>query len=249
VHEPNTVAFSRYDFVFQYLQPNRGFRRGEIIFEVDSDQNPTGFRARIEQHDILNRTIFATRLKLDDNLSNAECFRVGNSIRGELSNVSATLTFVDERRKRQPVGLNAKIRSTAFTGSGVATQLEIINSGFGYENFNPNIPSSAEVLRLVAERDSTKRIEAQGFLGRQGIAEGFHLSRKSFLSSDKYLQDSDFYQEYSYQVLTALPFNIYKKTLIDVFHVAGTKPFGLYVATSENQVNITPATEFVSVEK
>jgi hypothetical protein len=249
VHEPNTVAFSRYDFVFQYLQPNRGFREGEIIFEVDREQNETGFKARIERHDVLNRTIFATRLTLDDELFNSQCFEKGNSIRGEFSNVSATLTFVNERRKRQPVGLNAKIRSTAFTGRGVATRLEIVNSGFGYQNFNPNIPSSAEVLRLVAEENPSKRIEAQGFLGRQGIAEGFHLNRNSFLSSDKYLQDSDFYQEYSYQVLTALPFNVYKKTLIDVFHVAGTKPFGLYVATSENEVNITPAAEFISVEK
>lgn len=242
VYEPNTVAFSRYDFVFQYLEPNKGFTEKEILFEVDPFGNQTGFKARIERHDRQNQTIFATRVyvnETDETIFNRDCFRVGNSILGESTNTSATLTYVNERRKDSPTGLNANIRSTAFTGGGIATSLEIINSGFGYQNFDPQIPSRAEVLRLVSEQDPAKRIEAQGFLRREGIAEGYHLNRRSFLSSDKYLQDSDFYQEYSYQVLTALPFNVYKKTLIDVLHVAGTKPFGLYLATSENELEIT----------
>ena len=241
VHEPNTVAFSRYDFVFRYAESARAFADGEILFEVDQFGEQTGFKARLERHDRLNQTIFATRIYVADDeetIFNRKCFRVGNSIRGDSTNVSATLTFVNERRKNAPVGLNAKIRSTAFTGSGIATSLQIINSGFGYQEFDPNIPSRASVLRLVSEIDSDRRIEAQGFLGSAGVAEGFHLNRRSFLSSDKYLQDNDFYQEYSYQVLTALPFNVYRKTLIDVLHVAGTKPFGLYVATSENELEI-----------
>lgn len=242
VYEPNTTAFSRYDFVFQYLQPNRAFIEGETILEVDQFGNQTQFKARIEKHDRANRTIFATRIYVnedDEPVFNRDCFKRGNSIRGESTNVSATLTYVNERRKNKPTGLNANIRSTAFTGRGIATSLEIINSGFGYQNFDPNIPSRAEVLRLISEKDPSKRIEAQGFLQREGIAEGFHLNRRSFLSSDKYLQDNDFYQEYSYQVLTALPFNVYRKTLIDVLHVAGTKPFGLYLSTSENQLELT----------
>lgn len=244
VYEPNTAVLSRYDFVFQYAEAGRGFREGETINEVDTDGIPTGFSARIVRHDILNRTIFATRTHLPPSFFNEDCFRKGNSIRGADSNVSATLSYVNETRKKPAVGTNAKIKSEAFTGSGVVTDLEIISSGFGYEQFNPDIPSAAEVLRLTSERDPSKRVEAEGFLGRQGIGEGFHLNRKSFLSSDKYIQDSDFYQEYSYQVLTALPFNVYRKTLIDVFHVAGTKPFGKYIATSENRIDIIPDAEF-----
>jgi hypothetical protein len=241
VHEPNTVAFSRYDFVFGYAESNRSFAEGETLFEIDEFGEPTGFKARIETHDRINQIIFATRIYVaedEETVFNRKCFKVGNSIRSDSTNVSATLTYVNERRKNAPVGLNAKIRSTAFTGSGVATSLQVINSGFGYDNFDPNTPARASVLRLVSELDSNKRVEAQGFLGTSGIAEGFHLNRRSFLSSDKYLQDNDFYQEYSYQVLTALPFNVYRKTLIDVLHVAGTKPFGLYVATSENELEI-----------
>lgn len=249
VHEPNTVSFYRHDYVFKYREQGRGFRVDEDIFEVDVNGNRTGFTARILRHDIQNRTLFAVRTHITPDLFNEQCFRKGNIIQGERSGVSATLEYANEQRKNAPTGLNAKIRSTAFTGTGVATSLQIINSGFGYENFDPNIPSSAEVLRLVSERDPNKRIEAQGFLGKQGIAEGFHLTRKSFLSSDKYLQDSDFYQEYSYQILTALPFNVYRKTLIDVFHVAGTKPFGLYVTTSENDITITSELEPSAIEK
>lgn len=250
VYEPNTTAFSRYDFIFKYSEPNKNFTEGETIVEVDQFGNQTGFKARVERHDRLNQTIFATRTYVDESQStifNRTCFEIGNLILGESTNISATLTYVNEQRKKRPSGLNAKIRSTAFTGGGIATSLEIINSGFGYQNFDPNIPSRAEVLRLVSENDPSKRIEAQGVLERQGIAEGYHLNRRSFLSSDKYLQDSDFYQEYSYQVLTALPFNVYKKTLIDVLHVAGTKPFGLYQATSENRLETS--SESISPEK
>jgi hypothetical protein len=259
VHEPNTVAFSRYDFVFKYEESGRNFLEGETIIEVDQFGQETGFKARIEVHDRVNQTIFATRTYVDEELFieeepeiaatvfNKKCFKAGNIIRGDRTNVSATITFVNERRKNSPVGLNAKIRSSAFTGGGIATSLEIISSGFGYQEFDPNIPNAAAVLRLVSQKDPNKRIEAEGFLGQEGIGEGFHLNRKSFLSSDKYLQDNDFYQEYSYQVLTALPFNVYKKTLIDVLHVAGTKPFGLYLATSENQIDIT--SESIEPEK
>jgi len=71
------------------------------------------------------------------------------------------------------------------------------------------------------------------------VAPGTHPNRRSFLSSDKYIHDNDFYQEYSYQVLTALPFSKYKSTLVDVLHLAGSKPFGGYVGTSEISLNIT----------
>jgi hypothetical protein len=94
-------------------------------------------------------------------------------------------------------------------------------------------------MTLASFDDSGKEVQVMGYNLSNGVAPGTHPNRRSFLSSDKYIHDNDFYQEYSYQVLTALPFSKYKSTLVDVLHLAGSKPFGGYVGTSEISLGIT----------
>ena len=86
--------------------------------------------------------------------------------------------------------------------------------------------------------DSDKTAVAVTSIEKQGSGEGYYRTRKSFLSSDKYIHDGDFYQEYSYQVLTALPFVKYSETLKKVLHVAGTKAFGSYIGKNKMEVPI-----------
>jgi len=189
---------------------------------------------------------------IEDHVWLSDDFRIGDTITGEQSDVSADIEVVDEMRMQPRTGLNADVDARAFSGSGFATEIEVLDSGFGYfgkryaagvltEQANrPAIPG--ETLNLKSAVDEDRTIQAYGFLGKQGVAPGVHPNRKSFLSEDKYLADNDFYQEYSYQVLTALPFDKYKQTLIDVLHVAGTKPFGGYVGTSISNLNIQTST-------
>jgi hypothetical protein len=141
--------------------------------------------------------------------------------------------------------LNAKIKAEAFSGEGFITALNILDSGFGY--FGRRLVNGewreGEPLTLISELNANRTATAYGFLGKQGQGQGYHPNERSFLSSNKYLADNDFYQEYSYQVLTALPFDKYKQTLVEILHVAGTKPFGGYVGTQEEKVNIVAASD------
>lgn len=261
VYDPLTSHIDRHDFYIRYKDEGdaenllKTFRVGEKI--VVQGENDTK-EARIYDFNIQTREIFARRLnwdvRVDDNVdtgannvmnfSTQSEFRHGESITGTTSGVTAVIETVDETRMLPGPGQNADVKTTALSGNGFATAVRIINSGFGY--FGKNYVNSTDTyepgenLTLESTKTADKTISVKGFLGNQGIAPGTHPNRRSFLSSDKYLADNDFYQEYSYQVLSALPFNKYKKTLIDVLHVAGSKPFGGYVGTSEATVNITP---------
>ena len=230
IYEPKSYHLERYDYVLQYSGVERNYRNNEIIVG-----NTSGARGIITRHERERRTLYVTRISLADDLSTSEDFISGETITSLTSNITSTLSYVNERRKEPRTGLNADVSSTTFSGNGFITAVKVIDSGFGY--------FQDEIVSVQSENNSNKEATLRLSLGKQGVAPGYFNSRKGFLSSDKYLHDNDFYQEYSYQVLTSLPFEVYKRTLIDVLHVSGTKPFGKYVATSINRLNIAVTTE------
>lgn len=230
INEPVVEHLERYDYQIHYGNLNRNFEIGEIVEGRDS-----GARGRIFFHDINNRILRVTRVELAENFTKDNDFIQGEEFTSEDTNITSQITDVFELRRKPRTGLNADILSEAFSGPGFVTRLNIVDSGFGYEE--------GEFLVLKSYDDPDKEVSAAARLGQQGIGQGFHLNRRSFLSSDKYIQDSDFYQEYSYEVLTSLPFETYRDTLIKVLHVAGTKPFGSYVSTTETFIDIGPESE------
>jgi hypothetical protein len=236
VHEPRTFHLERYDYVIKYTSEEQAFRVGELIQTVDGNGDPLtpengGAIAKVVENDSLNRTLRATRVSTSSyGLSAGEQFSPGSVILGLSSGISDTIETVNENRRERRTGTNAIILTPSFSGDGFVSNVEVIDSGFGYFEDEELIGESSD--------DVTKTIRFKTNIEKQGVAPGYNLNRKSFLSSDKYLQDSDYYQEYSYEVLTSLPFETYKKTLIDVLHVAGTKLFGSYFATVEDSINI-----------
>lgn len=223
VYDPASYHLERYDYIMQYVESDKNFLIGETIIGQTS-----AARGIITHHSINNKSLRATRINLAADLTTADDFIINEIIQGEDSGFSATLERVVENRRKPRTGLNASVLSEAQSGGGYASIIQIIDSGFGYYD--------EEFLTLVSINDENKRITAKAYLGKQGIGTGYHTNNKSFLSSNKYLHDNDFYQEYSYQVLTSMPFEIYKKTLIDVLHVAGTKPFGSYSSSTESAI-------------
>jgi hypothetical protein len=59
----------------------------------------------------------------------------------------------------------------------------------------------------------------------QGTSEGRWVGYSSHLNSTKRIQDSFYYQDYSYQIGTSMVPNTYRRSMQDIVHVAGTKPF------------------------
>jgi len=224
IRETSTAELELFDYELTYAN-TASFRVGEVIVG-----QTTGGRAEIVTHDSNTQRIFATRTS-DISLE------IGEVIQGQDTLEESTIDSIQYLRQNLITGLNAIIDSTVQVGQGYVETVEVIDSGFGYYE--------DENVTLVSENDSAKSVNATTNLGRQGIGTGYNLNRKSFLSADKYIHDNEFYQEYSYQVLTALPFETYRQTLIDVLHVAGTKLYGSYFTSSENklELNLTSTTD------
>ena len=66
---------------------------------------------------------------------------------------------------------------------------------------------------------------------------------RGFLNSDKYIQDSYYYQTYSYEIRVPLTLDKYKNILYNTFHTAGTELFGKFVLTNLVSSNISIISE------
>jgi len=238
VYDPRVDHLQRHDYVIRYTPSGRNFIVGERIFVRDRE-----FLAQIVRHDRNKQFIYATRLHLGDVTSTTSIsndLRRGEVIEGDATGITATVETVFEHRTARRTGRNAIVNAEAIDGEGFATVVEVIDSGFGYSNEQP--------ITLASINNPTKRIETMGYLGQFGIGQGYHASTRSFLSSDKYIHDNDYYQEYSYEIQAPLPFSEYSQTIKDVLHVAGTKPFGKYVATNDVSITLTGAAAYGQIE-
>jgi len=146
-----------------------------------------------------------------------DLFTVGSTIRGTLSNSTATIVSVEEAPNSLPIGLNAKISANVITASGSITSLEVIDSGIGYSN--------GAIIQYTSE-DGLRAGKAKIVVDGLGTGSGYFKSTKGFISSDKYIHDGDYYSEYSYEVITRIPLNKYADMFKKVMHTAGTKFFG-----------------------
>jgi hypothetical protein len=128
-------------------------------------------------------------------------------------------------------GRNAVMETETDFAVGRINRVNIIDSGYGYVH-----NTVADVLKN-GELVSRGTISARG----QGSTGGFwstynsHLSgyvskneSLEYYSPGKYIQDSDYYQEYSYEIQSRLDTPTYEQSLKETAHVAGTKVFGRF---------------------
>lgn len=133
------------------------------------------------------------------------------------ANVSANVISVIEQSDSLPIGLNANIEANVVISEGSVSELEVLDSGFGYQN-NSIITFSGN----SNQSNGTARTVVDGI----GKSIGRYRDTNGFLSSDKYIFDGDYYQEYSYEVISAFSFDKYSDMFKKVMHAAGTKVFG-----------------------
>jgi hypothetical protein len=155
---------------------------------------------------------------------------------GEISDAYANVVSVGEYAY-EAMGNNAYVEAKAATANGTALAIVVADSGFGYvDGETVSFSSNDSVFSgtaVVADR-------------KQGESFGFYQSTKGFLSQDKYIQDGDYYQEYSYEIRADIPLNKYSDMLKKVLHVAGTKYFGAFVHSTVSNSNITSVSANVS---
>lgn len=148
----------------------------------------------------------------------------GQVIIGTSSGTSANVIGVDFETTTDAVGINANVEANVQTSNNAVTNLVISDSGFGYID--------NEVCNLTTT-NTVFVVSAKTHLGQHGVGTGFYTSANGFLSDVNKLQDGEYYQDFSYEVQTKIPFNKYFDVLKQVVHLAGTKAFGRVVSVSE----------------
>lgn len=131
------------------------------------------------------------------------------------------ITFDTTKR----LGLNANVNAVVETGNNLINTTSIIESGYNFHN------GKDFVLRSTSNNEIMK---ANGTVVVQGtgVGKGFHQTDTGFASDpENFIHDNDFYQAYSYQVLSEFSIDKYEKLLKEVIHTAGFKLFGKVVLT------------------
>lgn len=122
---------------------------------------------------------------------------------------------------------DAIILGKASFEDGVVSKLRVLDSGFNYKN--------GEIITLVSEKDPTKTITVKAKFGGSGYSEGYWRNTDSFLDSDKYIHDSYYFQEYSYEIRSSRSFDKYIDVLRRISHPAGNLPFGRSVLSTDDE--------------
>jgi len=129
------------------------------------------------------------------------------------------------------LGKNAVV-DARVGADGTATGFRIIDSGFSYID--------GERVR-VKESGRTNSTQAVVDLTLSGVAnsQGYYATSRSHVSTKRgFIQDSKFYQEYSYQVIAPLAVERYRDIALKLVHPAGQALFGKYQLHSNVNIDI-----------
>jgi len=213
--------FDRKDQIIQLTTPAAAgsFNIGDIITEANT--SVTGkVRSSNTQIGSITVTPYAYYGFSGDN----NIIRQNNDV----FNILGVETDYNSRR----FGENAEINSEVKFATGKINKVKIFNSGFGY------VDKGTAYLANNNIRVAKGEINAE----TQGITEGYWADFKSHLNgyevdgantytyfdSAMKIQDSDYYQEYSYEIRGMLGQDQYEDFLKDTMHAAGTKQFGKF---------------------
>lgn len=142
-----------------------------------------------------------------------------------------------------PVGIAQGFINTNSNGS--IANVTMTYNGTGYKGV-PNIiirsstGNNAILTTTIEEYDLTYEVTGRVVKSGVGKSIGRWTSTRGFFNSDKYIQDSYFYQDFSYQIKAATSLSKYREILYNTFHIAGTELFGetLIVESVENTISL-----------
>ncbi len=114
------------------------------------------------------------------------------------------------------VGQGAKAKVSSVSATGKILKVKIENFGLNYD--------VAPTITITSEKGS-------GFSGTVSVGsicnfEGYYANSDGKLSSNKVIQDSHYYQNYSYVLKTEVTIDRYKETIKRLIHPAGLGFFG-----------------------
>jgi len=121
-------------------------------------------------------------------------------------------------------GYDAQITSKAGIAAGVATSVFVEDAGFGY--------NTSETLTIPSP-DGSSSITGTAIIDLNGVGSGYWTDNAGFLSDLNYLEDSNYYQKFSYEVVAKRMLSTYQRMVLDLIHPSGVALFGKFVNKNE----------------
>ena len=125
-----------------------------------------------------------------------------------------------------PAGNNAVITGDLDIGEGKPKTVYCLSSGFGYYT------RANENISLKSKTTPGASISGKFIYSAVGKLQGYWTQESSMLNSNKRIQDSYYYQEFSYDVQSKISFDKYFSILEKLYHPAGYEPFGSILSVS-----------------
>ena len=220
VHNKYIAAYDRKNIYLNITLVTSNFTPGEIV-EQDSTEKGVIISANSSVLH-LKRTRFNTSWTASNIIGKSS---------GAIANFSVGNDAID--LVSRSMGDNAIINGDVVVADGVATAVEIIDSGYGYLN--------NQSMTLINAANPFA-ITANSVVATEGTGTGFWETTTSHLSDTSKVRDNKYYQEYSYDIQTGVSINRYRDIVKKVLHVAGTELFGTVVKNSVINTNVTTAT-------
>lgn len=121
-------------------------------------------------------------------------------------------------------GYDAVITALAGTANGVVTAVDVSDSGYGY------VPDETVFL---SNANNATSVVGVSVIDLNGKTAGGWINSKSFLSDLNAIQDSNYYQTFSYEILASRMKDTYQTFVEDLIHTSGLALFGRYSIKSE----------------
>lgn len=158
-------------------------------------------------------------------------------VTGAVSGANGDVVSVVDVLNSPVYGQSASVSSEAGTGTGVASEVAVIDSGFVY--------TPDESVTLIANSNPFVAT-ALAKISRHGVGTGYWDTTDGFISHDKKIQDSEYYQEFSYEIRSSLAKSTYERRIRDIAHVAGTEMYGAVISSQVANSTITAPSTNVS---
>jgi hypothetical protein len=223
IYEKDLIKYNKKDFIVNISNTAGTFLVGEVIEQNNISKGvvKNGSNSSV----LLLERITFNDIELDD-------------IIGLNSGATAYVDYASEDINSNIIGLNAIVLANTTISNGSITSLEVIDSGFGYYDNEP-------VLFKNDNHDDFGSGTAK--LIKQGKNSGFHRRNDSVLNSNKYLQDSYYYQEFSYEIRSPLVLEKYASLLKNVIHMSGTKYFSRFIYDVSLDVEIKTSNTVLTI--